>query len=157
MKRLYALYAIVAPGILVAATGVGAGDLITASLAGAHVGTTILWAVLVGALLKWTLTEDQPTIKAYDEKLWAELEDAKHGDIELSLALVDALHARWAAMLRTMTPEQFKRSFIHPDVAKAPSDDEDGAVVLDFNTWMYAWHGRHHVAHITGLRDRMGW
>jgi len=106
---------------------------------------------------KWTLTEDRPKIKAYDEKGWAELEDGRSGDIELSLALLDSLHARWAVMLHALTPEQFKRCFIHPDLDRAPTGSPIGEVPLDFSTWMYAWHGRHHVAHITGLRDRMGW
>jgi hypothetical protein len=94
------------------------------------------------------LTEDGPTVKPYKEKDWAELIDAKTGDIAWSLSLVDALHARWILMLRAMSPEDFRRPFVHP---------EYGERRLDWNTLLYAWHGKHHVAHITRLRGRMGW
>lgn len=94
------------------------------------------------------LTENQPTIKPYDEKLWAELPDAKAAPLEDSLQLIDALHRRWTALLRALRDEDFARTFRHP---------ERGLMTLDQNTALYAWHGRHHVAHITGLRERMGW
>ena len=97
---------------------------------------------------KLALTEDEPTIKPYDEKLWAELPDAKL-PIEISLGLVDGLHARWAETFRTMRPEFFARFFIHPELG--------GAVTLDGQLHGYAWHSRHHVAHITALRQRQGW
>jgi uncharacterized damage-inducible protein DinB len=94
------------------------------------------------------LTEDQPTIKPYMQERWAELPDARTAPIDLSLALLDSLHQRWVALLRSFTPEQWKRSFLHPEL---------GVVPLDRNLALYAWHGRHHVGHITSLRQRMGW
>jgi len=98
--------------------------------------------------LKLALTEDHPTIKTYDEATWAELDDAKYAPVESSLGMLDALHLRWAVTLRALTPEQKKRTFHHP---------ESGVWRIDQNTGMYAWHGKHHVAHITALRKRMGW
>ncbi len=97
---------------------------------------------------KWALTEDVPTIKVYDEVAWAELADARTAPLEPSLALLDALHARWAISLRSLTAEQFRRKFKHPEL---------GAARLDWVVGMYAWHGNHHVAHVTALRDREGW
>jgi uncharacterized damage-inducible protein DinB len=97
---------------------------------------------------KLALTEDEPTIKPYNQQLWAELSDAKTADIEMSLKLFEGLHQRWVRLLRSMKPEDFQRKFIHP---------ESGVNVLDRTLQMYAWHGKHHVAHITSLRKRMGW
>lgn len=97
---------------------------------------------------KWALTEDEPAIKAYDEKGWAELPDSRGGSIEPSLAFLDALHARWLMTLRAMTPADFGRVLVHP---------ENGRVTLDRMLQLYAWHGRHHTAHITALREREGW
>ena len=97
--------------------------------------------------MKWCLTEDQPAIKTYDEAAWAELPDSK-APIEMSLGLLDALHARWMALLAPLTEAQFRRNFVHPEL---------GPRTLDQTLSLYAWHGRHHVAHITRLRDRMGW
>lgn len=97
---------------------------------------------------KWTLTEDEPAIKAYYEDRWGELADGKTAPTEPSLQLLDAVHARWVVLLRSMTPEQFQRSFIHP---------ESGKSQLDRALGMYVWHGKHHVAHITSLREREGW
>ncbi|ULL13597.1 putative metal-dependent hydrolase [Paenibacillus sp. H1-7] len=97
---------------------------------------------------KLALTEDQPTIKPYDEAAWAELTDSKDAPIALSLTLLDQLHTRWGVLLRSVSDEQWQRSFVHPD---------SGVVRLDVNLGTYAWHGRHHIAHITRLRDRMGW
>jgi len=94
------------------------------------------------------LTEDEPTIKPYKEALWAELHDAASSDVEPSLALLDGLHRRWVSLLRRMTPEQWTLAFVHP---------ERGRVTLESTLALYAWHGRHHVAHITRLRHRMGW
>ena len=94
------------------------------------------------------LTEDKPTVKPYSEKDWAELIDTRTADPALSLSIVDAMHARWVMLLRAMSPEEFRRPFVHP---------EYGERRLDWNTMLYSWHGQHHVAHITGLRDRMGW
>ncbi|MDP4219412.1 MAG: putative metal-dependent hydrolase [Bacteroidota bacterium] len=99
--------------------------------------------------LKLALTEDNPTIKPYDEETWAELHDAKHAPVDLSLGMLDALHSRWAMTLRSLTPEQRQRTFRHPDSTRPWT--------IDQNTAMYAWHGKHHVAHITQLRKKMGW
>ena len=98
--------------------------------------------------LKLALTEDQPTIKAYDEKLWAALPEARSAPIDLSLNLLETLHRRWVLQWQAMQPEDFARQFNHP---------EHGLRSLDWLLCLYAWHGRHHVAHITTLRERMGW
>ena len=95
-----------------------------------------------------TLTEDEPTVKTYEEALWAELADAKTPLIEPSLALVENLHRRWTSLLRSLTPAEWARKFRHPEL---------GALSLNENLALYAWHGRHHVAHITSLRERNGW
>ncbi len=97
---------------------------------------------------KLTLTENEPTIKPYEQQLWAELVDAKNTDVETSLTLLECLHRRWVTMLKAMKPADFARKFRHPEMG-----------VLDLNKYLaqYAWHGRHHVAHITTLAERMGW
>lgn len=97
--------------------------------------------------LKLALTEQAPAIKGYDEKLWAELPDSRL-DVEISLALIDALHARWSVLLRSMKDETFRRQWLHP---------EHGARDLDFLVQLYAWHSRHHVAHVRALRERLDW
>jgi hypothetical protein len=97
---------------------------------------------------KWALTEDAPTIKAYDEVSWSELEDARTGPPEIALSLLEALHQRWVLVLRSLSPDDFNRTFKHPEL---------GAVTLDKALSLYAWHGRHHVTHITALRERLGW
>jgi hypothetical protein len=97
---------------------------------------------------KLALTEDEPTIKTYDENLWAELADTKTPPIEPSLALIDNLHTRWVILLRSLAPQQFARKFRHPGW---------GSETVDFLLAQYAWHGKHHVAHITSLRQRNGW
>jgi len=97
---------------------------------------------------KYALTEDEPTIKAYPEDRWAELPDGRSGPPGVSLMLLESLHSRWVALLRSLTEAEWKRTFRHPEM---------GVVRLDQNAALYAWHGRHHVAHITGLRERMGW
>jgi len=94
------------------------------------------------------LTEDEPVIKPYEEARWAELSDARTMPVEPSLALLDAMHSRWVGLLRSMSVEGFARTFRHPEL---------GLVTLDGNVALYAWHGRHHVAHIANLRARMGW
>ncbi len=94
------------------------------------------------------LTEDSPAITGYDPAKWAEIPDAKTGPVDISLALLQAIHDRWALLLRTMTPADFARAFRRPD---------GQLVTLDRALQTYAWHGKHHAAHITGLRDRMGW
>ena len=98
---------------------------------------------------KLALTEDTPTIKPYDEAAWANLEDTRVVPITVSLDLLDALHIRWIALVRSMSPQQMQRDFRHP---------EHGRILrLDATLALYAWHGRHHVAHITTLREREGW
>ena len=94
------------------------------------------------------LTEKEPTIKPYDENQWAELTDARTAPIEMSLTLLESLHSRWILLLRGLHASDFAREFRHPEL---------GTVSLDKNLALYAWHGRHHVAHITSLRERMGW
>lgn len=94
------------------------------------------------------LTEDDPAIKPYIQTAWAELYDARTLSLEPSLALIEGLHARWVALAESLPDEAFARAFVHP---------EHGRVLLGKNLAMYAWHGRHHTAHITLLRERMGW
>ena len=97
---------------------------------------------------KLALTEDDPTIKPYAEDRWAQLADTTATPVEVSLALLDSLHDRWVRLLRSLQAEDWKRTFRHPEL---------GAVSLEKNLALYAWHGRHHVAHITSLRERNGW
>lgn len=98
---------------------------------------------------KLALTEPSPTIRPYDEASWARLSDVREVPVETSLALLDALHARWVALLRGMSDADFARGYVHPDHGRL--------VPLDEALAMYAWHSRHHLAHVTRLRDRMGW
>jgi DinB superfamily len=94
------------------------------------------------------LTENLPLIKPYDEAAWAELADAKTAPIEPSLSLLEGLHARWLALLRSLREAELARTLRHP---------EWGEMSLDWMLGLYAWHSRHHVAHITTLREREGW
>ncbi len=94
------------------------------------------------------LTENQPTIKPYEEARWAELADAKSAPVAVSLALLEPLHDRWVRLLRSLTASDFARTFVHP---------EHGVRTLDWMLFLYAWHGRHHTAHITTLRKQKGW
>lgn len=98
---------------------------------------------------KLALTEDQPTVKPYDEAKWAQLPDVEKTPVSVSLTLLEALHARWVVLLRSMSPEAYKRTYMHPEYKKV--------FTLEQVLAMYAWHGRHHVAHITKLRERNGW
>lgn len=97
---------------------------------------------------KLAITENHPTIKPYEQHLWAELPEAKSAPIEMSLTLMDALHFRWVLFLKNLKTEDFAKTLNHP---------ESGLMNLDRLLQLYAWHGRHHVAHITSLRKRMGW
>jgi DinB superfamily len=97
---------------------------------------------------KLALTEEEPTIKPYAEDRWAELADTRSTPVEVSLALLENLHRRWVQLLRSIAPDGWKRTFRHPEL---------GLVSLEKNLAIYAWHGRHHVAHITELRKRMQW
>lgn len=96
---------------------------------------------------KLALTEDNPTIKPYYEDRWAELSDSRELDIEFSLQILDALHRRWVGLLHTLTDADFAKSFYHPGSQETTR--------LDYNLGFYSWHGRHHVAHITSLRERL--
>lgn len=98
--------------------------------------------------MKLCVTEDLPTIKAYDEKRWAELPDGRTGPVEPSLTLLDLLHDRWTRFLRALPAQAFARTLRHP---------EAGVLSLDALVALYAWHGRHHAAHVTALRERRGW
>lgn len=97
---------------------------------------------------KLACTEESPAIKTYDEARWAELAEARTAPIDVSLDLLTLLHRRWVLFLRTLGPADFARTVRHPDW---------GAPTVDFLLAQYAWHGRHHTAHIASLRDRMGW
>ncbi len=94
------------------------------------------------------LTEEEPIIKPYDQEKWAELHDSRTAPVETSLQLLESLHSRWVTMLRALSEADFARTFRHPEM---------GIMRLDTNVALYAWHGRHHAAHIIGLRERMGW
>ena len=98
--------------------------------------------------LRLALTEDWPTIKPYDEKAWARLRDATAAPAEWSLELIESLHARWVLLLQSLDEQQWRRGFHHP---------ESGPSTVEATTLMYAWHSRHHVAHITRLRMQRGW
>lgn len=98
--------------------------------------------------LRFALTETEPTIKPYEESAWANLEDAKNAPVEVSLKLLDSLHERWVRLLRSLKPEQYARTLIHP---------EHGVRNVDWLLFLYAWHGRHHTAHITELRKQKNW
>jgi uncharacterized damage-inducible protein DinB len=98
---------------------------------------------------KLALTEDEPTIKPYNEAAWAELPDSRRVPVDVSLDLLDALHLRWVALLRSMDPAEFNRTLRHPEHGRV--------LTLKQMLGLYAWHGRHHVAHITSLREREGW
>jgi|SRR6476661_2616319 len=95
---------------------------------------------------KLAVTETDPVIKPYDEAAWANTVEAKTGAIEPSLLLLEGLHQRWSAFLKTLTPEQWKLGFIHPDHGRR--------LQLDWTLGLYAWHGKHHLAHITETRKR---
>jgi len=98
---------------------------------------------------KLALTEDEPTIKPYNEAAWAELADSAQVPIDVSLNLLDALHVRWVSLLRSMAPVDFRRTLRHPEQGRV--------LTLAQMLGLYAWHGRHHVSHITALRKREGW
>jgi hypothetical protein len=98
---------------------------------------------------KWTLTEKEPLIKAYFEDRWADLPDTKDGPVDLALQALEALHAKWTYLLRGLNPDQLKRCFIHPE--------SNSKVSLEQNIGIYAWHSKHHTAHIEHLMKRQGW
>ena len=97
---------------------------------------------------KLALTEDEPTIKPYMEDRWAELPESRQAPIDVSLALLDSVHRRWTMVLRNLSESDWKRTFRHPEL---------GTMSLEKTLALYAWHGCHHVAHVTSLREKMGW
>jgi hypothetical protein len=97
---------------------------------------------------KLGLTEECPTIKPYDENSWAQLPDSRTAPIEISLTILESVHARWVMVLRAMRDADFARQINHP---------EAGLQTLDRVLALYAWHGRHHIAHVTSLREKKGW
>ena len=97
---------------------------------------------------KLALTEDKPIVKPYDEKLWAELPDSKSVDINVSIALIDSLHKRWTTLLKQLSDKELNKEFLHP---------ESGMKNLRETICHYAWHGNHHLAQITSLKQRMNW
>lgn len=99
--------------------------------------------------VKLALTEDHPTIKPYDEGAWSELADARAGDLDPTLALLEGLHARWVRLLRSLTPAQWERTFYHPEMGKTAR--------LAETLGSYAWHCRHHTGQILWLRQQHGW
>ncbi len=94
------------------------------------------------------LTENEPSIKPYAEADWAKLDDAAHAPVEISVSLLESLHDRWVRLLRSLKPADFSRTLHHP---------EHGVKTLDWMLFLYAWHGRHHTAHITELRKQKNW
>ena len=97
--------------------------------------------------LKLALTEESPVVKTYDETKWAELADYQF-PVEGSLLLLKGLHKRWAMLLRTLSQSEMEKTFTHPEL---------GEVLIYKNIGMYAWHGKHHLAHITSLLEQKGW
>jgi hypothetical protein len=97
---------------------------------------------------KLALAEESPTIKPYDQDVWAGMPDSRMPP-DVSLAIVDGVHGRWAELIRGLTEAQFARTFVHPELGEAQS--------LDRQVQLYAWPGRHHVAHVAALRQRQGW
>jgi len=99
--------------------------------------------------LKWSLTEDNPTIKTYDEAKWAETSEYKDLPINISLTMLHTIHAKLHDLFSNLSDEEWKRTYFHPESQK------------QFDLWyllgLYSWHGKHHVAHITNLRERMKW
>ncbi len=97
---------------------------------------------------KLAVTEDEPTIKTYNEKAWAGLEDSLKADVEVSLVLIKAIHQRMVMFLKSLDEKKFSRTYMHPETGKGS---------VDRILALYAWHGRHHIAHVTKLRESQGW
>ncbi len=106
-------------------------------LADAHLNSVVRF--------RTALTEEKPAVREWNEKKWAELSDAREGPIEASLLLLEGLHARWAAMLASLTPDEWKRTFIHP---------KRGEMSVEATARLYAWHCRHHLAHVVLAAER---
>lgn len=109
-------------------------------LADSHMNAYVRWRL--------ALTETEPTIKPYEESAWANLEDAAHAPVEVSLRLLEPLHERWVRLLHSVKSEEYERTFRHP---------EHGVRTLDWMLFLYAWHGKHHTAHITELKKQKKW
>lgn len=97
---------------------------------------------------RWAVTEQGYIVKPYDQDVWAELPDARDADVTPSLSMLQGLHARWVTLLRTLTPAEFSRPFLHP---------ERGEMTIDGLIQLYSWHGRHHAGQVSSLRSRQGW
>lgn len=110
-----------------------------------HIGDSHMNAFI---RMKFALTEDKPTIKGYDQAVWAETADSKIPPVGVSLALLENLHIRWVILMQSLSSEDWARPLMH---------SERGLLTLDENLCYYSWHCRHHVAHITALREREGW
>ena len=89
---------------------------------------------------KWAMTEKNPTIKGYDENVWAQLEDSKNAPVEVSVAMIKGIHSRWVVFLRTLSMDDLSRTFFHPEYNRS--------IRLDRNVALYAWHGKHHLGHV---------
>jgi len=111
-----------------------------------HVADSHLNAV---TRVRLALTENTPTIKPYNEKAWAELEDARMYPVGPSLQILDGVHERWVVLLRSLSDADFARTVVHPEHGRTMS--------IDVLAALYAWHGRHHTRHVTALREREGW
>lgn len=98
---------------------------------------------------KLGLTEDNPTIRPYDQELWAQMPDSQNVPVNVSITLLHAVHTRWMEILRNITDADFDRTIFHPEHKKQ--------MTLWYLLGMYAWHGRHHTAHVTALREKMKW
>jgi len=111
-----------------------------------HIGDSHLNSLI---RFKWALTEDNPTIKAYDQDLWAETPDVGETPVAINLDFLEALHRKWVALLRSLAPADWQRTFVHPVTGRQ--------FTLHWLVGLYAWHGKHHTAHIQRLKEREGW
>ncbi|MFK7844034.1 MAG: YfiT family bacillithiol transferase [Rhodothermales bacterium] len=111
-----------------------------------HIGDSHLNSVI---RFKWTLTEATPTIKAYNQNEWATTSDVLATPVDVNLDFLETLHVKWVLLLKSMEGNDWQKAFVHPETGKK--------LTLGWLVGLYAWHGKHHVAHITGLRDREGW
>ena len=109
-------------------------------LADSHMNAYVRWRL--------ALTETEPTIKPYEEEAWAKLEDAAHAPVDVSLRLLEPLHERWVRLLHSLRPDEYARTFRHP---------EHGVKTVEWMLFLYAWHGRHHTAHIASLTEQKSW
>ena len=98
---------------------------------------------------KWALTEDTPKIKAYNEQFWSGYSDVREAPVDISLNLLSALHTKWTFLMKSISDEEWSRQYFHPEAKRA--------YMLKESVLIYDWHGRHHLAHITSLKNRMKW